>query len=70
MATGKKQKSLNGNTSWHVAKSSGKWNNALKARIFNRNLNNSSSNRNRNISRQSVHALKSTHPVNTGWVFQ
>lgn len=43
-------------SSWHVTKSSGKWNNGTKSSPFYLNLNNDSSNRNRNIGRQLVFA--------------
>lgn len=45
-------------TIWRVAISGTNWNNGTNTSVFYLNLNNSAGNRNRNISRQSVHALK------------
>ena len=49
-----------------VTKLGAKWNNGLNTSPFYWNLNNASSNRNRNISSQLVNALK--HPVRNGGV--
>ena len=49
----------NKKTKNQVTKLGAKWNNGLNASAFYWNLNNASSNRNRNISSQLVNALKS-----------
>nr|DAY85438.1 MAG TPA: hypothetical protein [Caudoviricetes sp.] len=52
------RKKANSNPSWKVTKLGSKWNNSSNAGAFYWNLNNASSNRNRNISRQLVNARK------------
>ena len=61
------RKKANSNPSWKVTKLGSKWNNSSNAGAFYWNLNNASSNRNRNISSQLVNAQISLETPRQKW---